>query len=73
MFAVVATSGFAVLAAVNAVGYYFKLNRNLIAAASVLVIMASIWFGLKAARVEAVPDRAHQSSIELGSLSKAIV
>ncbi len=72
MFAVVAISGFAVLAAVNAVGYYLKLNRNLISAASVVVIMASIWFGLKAARLEAIPDRARQSSLELGYLSKAV-
>lgn len=73
MFILVATSGFVVLAAVNVAGYYFKLNKNLISAASVLVIVASIWFGLKATREEAVQNRAHQSSIELGLRSNAAI
>jgi hypothetical protein len=70
MFILTATLGFVALAAVNAAGYYFKLNKNLISAASILVIMVSVWFSLKASREEVLRERAHQSSIELAPSQK---
>ena len=66
MFILIATLGFVALAAVNAAGYYFKLNKNLVSAASILITMVSVWLSLTAAREEARRERAHQSSIEMG-------
>jgi len=41
---------FAAAALVEAAGYFFKLNTNLVAGARTLTLMVAVWFGVKASR-----------------------
>jgi hypothetical protein len=58
--------GLGAITLVQAAGYFFKLNKNLVTGACTLIIMAGIWFGIKAAREEAIRETPSRSGIELG-------
>jgi hypothetical protein len=60
--------GLTALTLVQAAGYFFKLNQNLVKGACTLIIMAGIWFGIQTSREEALKERsAIQSSKSLQS------
>ena len=46
--------GLGAITLVQAAGYFFKLNKSLVAGACTLIIIAGMWFGIKTARDEAV-------------------
>jgi hypothetical protein len=54
-------------ALVEAAGYFFKLNKNLVAGARTLMLMAAIRFAVKASRETVTPHATpSRSGIELG-------
>jgi hypothetical protein len=48
---------FGAVAAVEAAGYFFKLNKHVIAGARTLIIMIGLWFAVKASRETVTPKR----------------
>jgi hypothetical protein len=64
---------FGAAALVEAAGYFFKLNKNVIAGARTLILMIAIWFAIKASREMVTPNEApSRSGIELGSPSTPV-
>lgn len=49
--------GLGALTLVQAAGYFFKLNDNLVKGACTLLIMAGVWFGIQAAREDAIREK----------------
>ncbi|MEH2526758.1 MULTISPECIES: hypothetical protein [unclassified Bradyrhizobium] len=58
---------FAAAALVEAAGYFFKLNKNLVAGARTLIIMVGLWFAVTASR-ETITTKGTPSEIKLGHL-----
>ena len=56
---------FAAAALVEAAGYFFKLNKNLVAGARTLIIMVGLWFAVTASR-ETITPKGTPSEIKLG-------
>jgi len=50
--------GLGALTLVQAASYFFKLNVNLVRGACTLIIMAGMWFGIQAAREDAIREKA---------------
>ena len=46
---------FAAAALVEAAGYFFKLNKNLVAGARTLIFMVGLWFAVTASRETTTP------------------
>jgi hypothetical protein len=59
---------FAAAALVEAAGYFFKLNKNVVAGARTLIIMVGLWFAVTASR-ETITPKGTPSEIKLGCLS----
>jgi hypothetical protein len=55
--------GMGVLTLIQAAGYFLKLNKNLVAGTSTLVVMIGLWFAVQTAREEAVKERASQQRL----------
>ena len=48
---------------IQAAGYFFKINKSFVAAASTLILMIGLWFGVQTAREEVLKERASQQRL----------
>jgi hypothetical protein len=55
--------GLAAITLIQAAGYFFKLNKNLVAGTSTLIVMIGLWFAVQTAREEALKERASQQRL----------
>jgi hypothetical protein len=55
--------GMGAVTLIQAAGYFFKLNKNLVAGTSTLIVMIGLWFGVQTAREEALKERASQQQL----------
>jgi hypothetical protein len=69
LFAAVITT----IAAIEAAGYFFKLNKNIFAAVRTLFIIGAIWFAVKANHETATPQAAPRQVISNGDSSNDTV
>jgi hypothetical protein len=56
--------GLGAITLVQAAGYFFRLNKNLVAGTCTIIMMAGMWFGIQTAREEAIRDKTAQSANE---------
>lgn len=53
--------GLGAITLVQAAGYFFKLNKNLVQGSCTLIIMVGMWYGVTTAREEAIRHK-HDST-----------
>lgn len=69
LFAAVITT----IAAIEAAGYFFKLNKNIFVAVRTLFIMGAIWFAVKANHETTTPHAAPHQLVSNGAPSNDAV
>jgi hypothetical protein len=55
--------GLGAITLVQAAGYFFKLNKNLVQGASTLIVMLGMWYGVTTAREEAIMQKHDSTAI----------
>ena len=55
--------GLGALTLIQAAGYFFKLNKNLVVGTSTLIVMIGMWFPVQTAREEALKESASQQRL----------
>jgi hypothetical protein len=57
LFWLTAIGGFVLLVSIQAMGFYLKLNKNVVSGLSIVIMMAAVWLGIEARREDLKTER----------------